>query len=366
MGSMDCAATKTPGREPKASRRRELRWWVRGGMLLLLVSACLFAVTAWTLASARAYATAPVCPTGTRLDTCTTTARATVEGTDSEVWGKGKRYYVRLTEQGSPEEQHVLMAGSGPVVGMVSPGDTVTLTYWQGEIARLRSGSLVQETKASPADDWRLPTVFALFALPPGLGLLLAWRLELRRPRSMVPGLSMVVLVTACFVAGVAPLGAMGGESASTALLVTAAAVPPSVIGAALVVWWVRRRMRRAQDTGDIVPVLPTHRQTLGAVVHGDVPYSVDGFGLLVVGDGRPAATPDPTGRFARRVLPESLVVERCRALRSDDPPEWFSAYDVDGVVVECRDGEQPVLVVTRRRDAPLVLGALGGAPTAN
>ncbi|WP_181727453.1 hypothetical protein [Streptomyces sp. PT12] len=38
-------------------------------------------------------------------------------------------------------------------------------------------------------------------------------------------------------------------------------------------------------------------------------------------------------------------------------------AYRHDGVVIECRDGDRPVLVATRRRDAPLVLGALEDAP---
>jgi hypothetical protein len=123
--------------------------------------------------------------------------------------------------------------------------------------------------------------------------------------------------------------------------------------------------MRRAADVRDVVAVRPERRRCVRASVHGDVPYSVFGFGYLVVGDGPPAATPDPAGRAALRPLPSSLRVVGVRSLRPDDPEEWPGTYKYDGVVVECRDGEVPVLVGTARREASLVLGALTAAPTA-
>src|SRR5690606_20368316 len=99
------------------------------------------------------------------------------------------------------------------------------------------------------------------------------------------------------------------------------------------------------------------------ATVLGDVPYSVDGFRLLVVGDGRPAATPDPDGVLARRSLPESLTVREVRALQPEDPISWAEGYRYDAVVLECRDGDRRVRIAMRRADAPVVLGALAAAP---
>ncbi|MFB8775604.1 hypothetical protein VSS16_23160 [Streptomyces broussonetiae] len=94
--------------------------------------------------------------------------------------------------------------------------------------------------------------------------------------------------------------------------------------------------------------------------MHGDVPYSVAGFDHLVVGDGRPAATPDPDGRVARRALPRTLVVRHVRPLRYGDPEDWKLVFRYeDGVVIECRDGDRAVFVTTARHDAPLILGAL-------
>ncbi|MFC9129238.1 hypothetical protein ACFT4A_20625 [Streptomyces sp. NPDC057099] len=124
--------------------------------------------------------------------------------------------------------------------------------------------------------------------------------------------------------------------------------------------WLVWRRVRRADDTSDILPAVPAARLTVSATVHGDVPYSRPGYGLLVLGDGPPAATPDPAGRVARATLPETLTVERVRGWRlGEDPDAWPAAYKYNGVVIECRDGDQEVLIATRRRDAPVILGAL-------
>lgn len=119
----------------------------------------------------------------------------------------------------------------------------------------------------------------------------------------------------------------------------------------------------RAEDTGDVVTVPPAGKRCLRATVHGDVPCSVDGFDHLVVGDGRPAAAPDPEGRVARRELPDTLTVRGVRALQLDAPESWQHSYQYDGVVIECRDGERTVLVVSGRRDAAVILGAPAGTP---
>ncbi|MGP2439841.1 hypothetical protein [Streptomyces sp. JW3] len=132
------------------------------------------------------------------------------------------------------------------------------------------------------------------------------------------------------------------GSGVPGVLLVAAGGAPGAAAVSGLFVWLAAaRRLRRAGSTGDIVPVAPAGRR-------------------VVVGDGRPAATPDPAGRFALKELPGTLVVEGVRGFRiGEDPEGWFQMYEWTGVAVECRDGEQTVLVATRRRDAPVVLGAL-------
>ena len=164
-------------------------------------------------------------------------------------------------------------------------------------------------------------------------------------------------------------LAGLSGDDVPRALLITAmGAVPAAGVGG-LFVWWPRRRMRRAADVRDVVPVRLVRRQCVRASVRGEVPYSVSGFGYLVAGDGPPAATLDPAGRVALRPFPPSLVVSGVRSFLPDDPEGWPGANKYDGVVIECRDGDEPesepVAVATGRRDAPLVLGALTAAPAA-
>ncbi len=347
---------------PRARRAWEWRLPAGFGLLCLLLSAGLFATVPGALADKRAYAAAPACPGGTRSDACTVTVPATVEGTEDESSGKSVHYWLLATERGSDAVRRVRMAGSRPVYDAVRAGDEVTLTYWRGEIRTVRFGAAAQETHASPTDDWRLPTAFGLLALPFGLAMLLTGLVHrYRRPFAMwtTSWPLTMGLVTSILLSCIGPLGAMVGGGVQDAFLITAAGIPPAVGLAALYAWWFRRRTVRAADTSDIVALPATERQCVRASVHGDVPYSGGGCDHVVIGDGRPAVTPDPTGRFALRTLPETLTVRRVRGLRPDDPADWYGIYKYDGVVIECRDGDRPVLVVTGRRDVPWILGAL-------
>ncbi|MGW0466766.1 hypothetical protein ACWDX6_16030 [Streptomyces sp. NPDC003027] len=341
------------------------------GVLLLGLSAWQFTAVPDRLADEDAYAAAPACPDGTTWsDPCTTTVQATVRGTREEARGKGRRHFLILTEAGSDTARHVRMGGApGPVLASVRPGDVVTTTYWRGEIRRVGIGGAVEETHASPLDDWRSTLGIGLAALP--VGLLFLWlslwagpRLPRRRPAE--PGghhpwaLPTTLCLAAVLLGGVGFLAAGIGDDVPGALLMMACGAPPALALGGVCVLPLRRRLRRAEDTSDVVPVGPDGKRCLRASLRGDVPYSVDGFDHLVVGDGRPAATPDPWGNVARRDLPESLTVEGVRAFRlGDDPDAWPRTYQFDGVVITCRDGAEPVLIATRRRDAPLILGAL-------
>ncbi|GAA2448988.1 hypothetical protein [Streptomyces macrosporus] len=336
------------------------------GLLLVLVSAGLFAAVPGELADIRAYAAAPACPAGTRADTCATRVPAIVEDTEREPDGRGARYWLLLTEQGSDTVLRVHMDGSEPVYDTVRAGDEVTLVYWRGDVRTVEFGAVTQETRASPAGDWRLPLGLGLLLLPFGIGALSTGWWYRYRYSSTAPSYpwGLAVLWGTAGIVGCVGFFAGSADSVPDTLLITAAGVPPAAGLGCLLAWWLRRRMKKAEDTGDIVAIPVKGKRCLRATVYGDVPYSVDGFGHLVVGDGRPAATPDPTGVVARRELPETLTVERVRAFRPDDPQHWAPAYEYDGVAIECRDGDRTVLIATGRRDAPLILGALTDAPT--
>ncbi|MFB7559770.1 hypothetical protein [Streptomyces brevispora] len=50
------------------------------------------------------------------------------------------------------------------------------------------------------------------------------------------------------------------------------------------------------------------------------------------------------------------------RGLLEGDPYGWYKTFEYDAAVIECRDGDRPVLIATQR-GAPLILGALAALP---
>ncbi|MEU9500005.1 hypothetical protein [Streptomyces sp. NPDC048196] len=326
----------------------------------------MFATVPVELAKRDAYAAAPPCPAGSRSDACTTTVPATVKGKEDEPSGKTVHRWLLVTERGTDTDRRVRrvrMAGSEPVYDSVRAGDEVKLTYWRGEIRTVRFRTAAQETWESPEGDWRFPLGAGLFLLP--FALMVWWLVWWHRCRYASTTHHRLWQLTVATVTGVV-VGCVGifasmvGRDVPDALLITAAAVLPAAGLGALCAWCQQRRTNRAAATvSGIVPVPPTDKRCMRAAVLGDVPYSVDGFDHLVVGDGRPATTPDPDGRVARRTLPETLVVQQVRALQPEDPQFWKQAFKYDAAVIECGDGDHTVLIAVARRDAPHALGAL-------
>ncbi|THA63887.1 hypothetical protein E6P78_21030 [Streptomyces sp. A0958] len=340
------------------------------GLLCVLAGAVLLALVPGTVDDVDAYAAAPACRAGQpRSAGCTTAVPATVRATENVSTGRGVRYWLTAAERdaapGADAVHRIHMVGTKPVYSAVRPGDEVTLVYWRGEIRTVRFGAVTQETKASPSEDWRFPVAFGLLLVPFGLVLLhAAWWYRYRYPSAthMAPMRFMVWPLTFTLVAVTGFTAGLVGSGIGNAFTVTAFAVVPLFALSAVCAWWLQRRSTRAADTSDIVPVAVEGVRCVSASVHGDVPYSVAGFGTLVLGDGRPAATPDPTGRVARRPLPGTLTVRGVRGLRPGDPEAWYSAYKYDAAVIECRDGDRTVLIGAPREEAGLILGALARA----
>jgi hypothetical protein len=76
-----------------------------------------------------------------------------------------------------------------------------------------------------------------------------------------------------------------------------------------------------------------------------------------MAGPGRLMSTPDPTGAYFRHEVPDSLPLIRVRRSFWMDPHR--AGHGSRFLVLECEDDGAPVLVVTRRKDMPCVLGAL-------
>ncbi|MYW68516.1 hypothetical protein GTY65_31225 [Streptomyces sp. SID8379] len=334
-------------------------------VIMVLVSAVLFALIPLAEADNRAYAAAPRCPAGTRADDCRARVPAMVLGTEDEANGRSSAYFLRLTDLKTHSVYRLRMPGKRPLYAVARPADRVTVTYWKTEARQVRLGSLTQDTWRSPLADGRLPGGFALLLLPLGLGLLwLCWWQRYRGRAKEHSWVSAVGIVAGVFVGSTALTlcfagDLFGGPGVWWIARICALAAVPSILLSALLCWSLMRRMRGVAR--NVVPVEPDGHRCVLAIVHGDVPYSVPGYPYLVVGAGPPAATPDPTGRFALVPLPPTLTVREVRALDADDPAGWHGNPKDLGIVIDCvdTDGDHRVRIAAGRKTAPLVLGAL-------
>ncbi|MER5947276.1 hypothetical protein ABT127_14515 [Streptomyces sp. NPDC001904] len=355
-------------REATARRLRPLAYL---SVILVLVSAVLFAVVPFAEAGNRAYDAAENCPAGVRRGGCRAEIKAILIGREDEPSGRSFHYFLsflRVADDPEPVPHRVRMLDDRSVYEAARVGDRVTVTYWKGEVRQIRLGPLTQQVWRSPADDGRLPGAFALLLLSLGLGLLWACGslrfLTGARVRAWLPAAGPL----AGAVVGVTGLvlclagGALGRQDVWFVARICALAVLPSILLSTALCWGIVARMRRAARR--VVPVRPTERRCLLAQVYGDVPYSIPGYHYLVVGDGPPAATPDPTGAYGRTPLPDTLTVREVRALTADDPESWHRNYKDLGVVIDCvdTDGDIRVRIGAGRRTAPLILGALTAA----
>ncbi|MEB3964147.1 hypothetical protein OKJ48_28480 [Streptomyces kunmingensis] len=355
-------AGRAGGKKPGGQERRT-RLLGRIGTSLVLIGLVLFALVPFAEADNRAYEAAPTCPAGQRADGCRAVLPATVVDKDTDTGGKSVKYYLYLRETGGPAGgvHRVRLPDDEPVYDHVHRGDRVTATYWGDEIREVRAASGTQRAALSPVHDGRLPGTFAVVALAAGLGLLWFWWWMRYRPAptgtkpSWKPGVGLVwgVLVVGCAL----PVMLLGADDIAAGLRFAAVAALVCVPLSVLLCWWGMRRVRRG--VAKLVPVAPTGRRVLGAVVHGDVPYSRPGYSYLVVGDGPPVATPDPTGHVALAPLPASLTVRGVREPVVGDPPFALGGRGEYTVVIECEDDEREVLVFVGRKHAPRVLGAL-------
>ncbi|MCT9090530.1 hypothetical protein N4G70_16905 [Streptomyces sp. ASQP_92] len=352
------------------------------GVALLLVAGWLLLATApRALDEERAFASAAGCPVAEVSTECRHTITATVTTAAADHKHRSTSYWLGLghVQEGSgplpgrlkasparspagtaAPPHRVKMDGRAPVFAAVRPGATLHLTYWRGEIRYVEFHNLRQYTTADPRGGYRLPLAGALVSLSVGVACLRAAYCSARsatkppvyEPWRFTLPLGSVLLI-ACFAFGTPWI--TGGVP--TALLLTAVGAVPVLSGAA---WLTHRHRRRTPDTIRVNPLVPPAEECFPGTVLGEVPYCHEGFGYLVAAPGLLAATPDPSGRIARRPVPRTLTAVRVR------PPYWTDPgpRPAPGCqVVECRDGATPVYVVTQQDYVPWVLGALNRRP---
>ncbi|WP_162929159.1 hypothetical protein [Streptomyces sp. YIM 130001] len=256
----------------------------------------------------------------------------------------------------------VRLLDSDPLYNDVLLGDRVTLSYWKGEVRTVRHGALTQETEDSPANTWRVPVGIGFLATPFGLiMLLMSWSYRNHHPNelSTAPSWPFAGVLT---LLGSGVVGSFVSRDADHVQQVFLAAGIAAAVCAVLslpLAWTMAWMQRRAADTSDVVPVRLAAPLCVAAEVYGEVPYSIDEFRFLLLGAGPPAVTSVPVEWSTPQQLPASLAIQEVRSFRPGDPTHWPSTYQYDGIVIECLDGEQVVLIACGRRDAPLILGAL-------
>ncbi|RII19726.1 hypothetical protein DSC45_06920 [Streptomyces sp. YIM 130001] len=347
------------------------------GLLSLLVGGVLFAQIPGALAESRTYADTPVCRTADEArsgSSCVAKVPADVEHTERRTGGKSTQYWLHVRElgpdrTGSREDGRVRMRlrQNSPAYAAARTGDRVTLSYWKGEVRAVDFGTVTLETWSSPANDWRLPAGVGLLVTPFGLFMLwTSWWYRNRYPyqKSVSPGPAVLATVTLLGAGMLGLAGSMTTDTVQQTFALAGFAVPACAVLSLPIAWWKVRQARREASRRSVVPVRPSERRCVRAGVYGQVPYSVPGFDHLLLGEGpRPAVTADPAGRVSLWPLPETLTVWEVRAFRPGDPEHWPGIYQQNGVVIECRDGAQVVLIGSRRRDASLILGALMAPP---
>ncbi|MFF0567994.1 hypothetical protein ACFYT7_10080 [Streptomyces sp. NPDC004041] len=335
------------------------------GPLLALVSAWLLLVaTPAAHDEERAFAAAEACPAsaGATAVDCLRTVKAVIDRTEKET-GKTALYWLYLTESDGTSTRTGLN-GTPQQSPVARPGARVEVTYWRGEIRSVDFGSARRPTNADPRGDYRAP-------LSAGLGLgfygamFLAGAAATVRSARHSPRVytwrTRLAVIGGLLLTGLGAVAPWPTDEISGALRLTAVGSLVILAGCALAVPFLRRRARHDDDTITLKPSVLTGEVCVLGVILGDVPYASTG-GYLIAAPGLLATTPDPTGVFHRKAAAGTLTLLRVRPPYLTDPADR-PTYDGRAVVLECADDGERVLIVTRGKDAPAVLSALGEAP---
>ncbi|WP_408053931.1 hypothetical protein [Streptomyces sp. CMC78] len=365
--------TMTPPPPPPTSndlsaRRRS---GVRPGLILgsafTLVAAWLLLVTTpGSHAEERDFRAAVACPTPHNARSgsdCLRTVPAVIDRTEKVTRSKTASYWLYITEaDGTATRTRV--NGSPREHPGATAGENIEATYWRGQIRYVDLASGRHHTNADPRRSYRIPLTLGLGLGLYGAAFLAGAAAMVRAMRRSVKAHSWQAGLTITGGTVLAAFGALAPwltDSIAEALQLTGLATVVVLALCALAVPFLRRRNRGGDDTIALRPSVLTEERCFPGLIMGEVPYA-SGAGYLIAGPGLLATTPDPTGVFHRKPAPRTLTPLRLRPPYLTDPA-GRPDYDGRAVVLECEDNGVPVLVVTRKKDAPAVLGALGPVP---
>ncbi|MGY3681446.1 hypothetical protein [Streptomyces sp. TE33382] len=357
-----------PMSPPRPMSRTAIRAAAAFVTVSVLVAAWLLLVTVpGALAEERAFRTAATCAADDSHDDghddgCLRTVEARIDRADRVTGRKTPLYWLYVTDADGTSTR-TRLTGSPQEHPVARPGARVEVTYWRGQIRYVDFESTRRYTNADPRGDYRLPCSiglglgFYVTVLP--AGMLVAYRRSLVSARVYSWQINLVVLGSFCLtlVAAAAPWLT---DSAGAALLLTGLAVPAALAVGTVAALFLRRR-QKDDDTIAVTPSVPAREHVFPGTVLGDVPYA-GGGGYLVAGPAHLSSTPDPAGAAFRRETPPTLTPVRVRPPYLTDP----GRPDHTCLVLECEDDGVPVLVVTRRKTMPWVLGALRTPPNAD
>lgn len=362
--AQNAEVTTTPGYEAAQeapARRGPVLAYLAAGILFSLVAAWLLLLTTPDARDdERAFTTAPACtaPGGGGSD-CLRTVTAVLDRTERETGRKTPSYWLYLTEADGTSTRTRIESDLERLPA-ARPGANIEVTYWQDQIRYVDFGADRHYTNADPRESFRLPLAIGLLLGICGAMFLTAaaataWSSR-RSPRAF-PWQVGLTATGGTFLTLFGAMAAWSSDNIGDALQLTGVACVVVLVLCALTAPFLHRR-HRGDDTIALKPSVLTEEACFPGLIMGEVPYAGHA-GYLVAGPGVLATTPDPTGAFHRKAAPRTLTPLRVRPPYLTDPT-GRPDYDGRAVVVECDDNGVPVLVVTRKKDAPAVLGALG------
>ncbi|MFJ3702478.1 MULTISPECIES: hypothetical protein [Streptomyces] len=351
-----------PSRRPRKNRPATRGAAVFGAVCLLVAAWLLLVGTPGALADERDFRAAVACPPGaqgTRGADCLRTAAAHIDRADEVQGRKTPTYWLYLTESDGTSSR-TRLHGSPREAPLAEPGTKVEVTYWRSQIRYVDFSSTRLSTNADPRGDYRLLCSLGLGLAFYGTAFLWGWYWMSRRSPPTLRAYPWQAAVTTTGALLLTLLGAVapwftGSIQAAFRLVASGTVV---VLIACLTAAVVLKRRQHGDDTIGLTPAVPIEEEVIGGRVLGSTPYADSGGGFLVVGPGYLASTPDPTGSAYRREVPDTLTPVRVRPPYTTDPADRPD-YGGRALVLECEDNGEEVLVVTRNKHMPTILGAL-------
>ncbi|MCC2274256.1 hypothetical protein LKL35_02215 [Streptomyces sp. ET3-23] len=279
-----------------------------------------------------------------------------------EKHGKSPKYWVGVPGKDGKTDW-IRLKDTYAFSDQAREGDPIALYSWKGKIRGVVTGDISYRTADTPLRSWGTALGWATGLFSSGLAVLCCgvwWRL-----RGATHGRSSPWQISVISLAGILPGICVGlwvpifPDSVGAALRGAGAAFAVVLLGA-LCCWMYFSRKERQQ--GDDIAITPRPGPA-EQVINVFLPYEPEYSGkahLVVQADGL-AMSPDPTGRVARRPLPDGLTLVKVRhQLRTDPGPHISAGRSFHQYyIAECRAGERTLLFAGKKADLERLAGAL-------